>query len=174
MATQSGSAGAHIEPGHAETENVALLRELLVAYDDGFRRVPSRGGGALRSLTRRLMGGHARASVTELERLLHSRSAIDGESEERQQMLRDLEHYRMSLATPLSALTRTIIVAGIALLAQLLGRLPLVPIVTGPERKPALGSLNEAIDVDPGHIAKAISDLLGSPMITICGAVATL
>jgi hypothetical protein len=154
----------------------ALLAELLAGYEKRFGELEAAAPRleAQRTLTRRFLTHRARGSVAELERVLHRTLAVEGTSDAHEAMLRDLEHFRSSLRPSLSTLTRTFVVLGIALVAQVLGRLPLIPIVTGPNRKPALGSLSEAVDVDPGHVAKAISDLLGSPLSTICGAVATL
>lgn len=130
-------------------------------------------GRTQRGLARRFMTAHARASVDELERILHRRVALEP-APVAEAMLADLSHFRASLRPPLPALARTLIVVGIVLIAQLLGRIPSIPIVTGADRTPATGSLSEAVDVDPGHVAKAVSDLLGSPLSTICGALATL
>lgn len=127
-----------------------------------------------RALVGRFLTGHARNTVTALERTLHRQAAVEGDSTLRQPLLDDLEHFRAGLDPGLSTAARTLVGLGVVLVAQLLSRLPAVPIVSGPERKPALGSLNDAVAVDPGHIAKAIADLLGSPLTTICGAVATV
>lgn len=153
-----------------------LLRALLGAYQAQFQEIDNRRFRLQfqRVLTRRFLTDHARGSATELQRVLHGQLAARGESRTREALLRDLQHFTTSLRPALSTFARTLIVLGIALVAQLLGRLPLIPIVSGPDRKPALGSLSDAVDLDPGHVAKALADLLSSPLSTICGAVATL
>ena len=118
-----------------------LLRELLAAYQRAFDEAGARASG-FRSrwgLTHRFLTHHARASTTELQRALHAQMAVGGERSGRESLLNDLDHYGASLRPPLSSFTRTLVVLAIALVAQLLGRLPLIPIVSGPDRKPALG-----------------------------------
>jgi hypothetical protein len=170
MAHESAAAQPPAHDAHG------LLRALLGAYQGQFQEIDNRRFRlqSQRVLTRRFLTDHARGSATELERVLHGQLAAGGESRTREALLRDLEHFTTSLRPALSTFARTLIVLGIALVAQLLGRLPLIPIVSGPDRKPALGSLSDAVDLDPGHVAKAIGDLLTSPLSTICGAVATL
>jgi hypothetical protein len=153
-----------------------LLRSLLAEYTDRFDELSSARIRlqSQRALARRFLAHHARASMAEIERVLLRQQAIGEPSHERDAMLRDLRSFQASLRPPLTTFARTLILLVVLLVAQLLGRLPLIPIVTGPERKPALGSLSEAVDIDPGHVAKAVGDLLGSPVSTILGAVATL
>ena len=151
-----------------------LLRSLLAEYTARFEDVSHIRLRSQRALTRRFLTHHARASVTEFTRVLLRQEATGEPSHERGAMLRDLRSFQDSLRPPLSTFARTLILLVVLLVAQLLGRLPLIPIVEGPDSKPALGSLSEAVDIDPGHVAKAIGDLLGSPPSTILGAVATL
>jgi hypothetical protein len=152
-----------------------LLRALLSAYQARFDELDRRRFRlrSQRTLTGRFLTGHVRETVTTLERVLHRASAVEGGTAARSAMLEDLAHFRSALEPPLSAFTRTLIVVLIAFVAQLLGHLPLIPVASGPESKPALGSLSEAVDMDPGHVARALADLLGSPISTICGAAAT-
>src|SRR4051794_9188611 len=154
----------------------SALRALFAGYADMFDRLAAQDlrFWTRRALTRRFLTGHVRTTVTELECTLHRQAAVDGDSTLRRPLLDDLEHFRAALDPAFSTFARTLIGLAIVLVAQLLGRLPLVPIVSGPARKPALGSLNDAVAVDPGHVAKAIADLLGSPPSTICGALATV
>lgn len=152
----------------------AQLRELLAGYRDALDDHAPRRFAWRRALTRRFLTGRIRRSLDELELTLHADRALGVDPSRCELLLGDLEHFRGALRPPLSPFQRTLIAVAILLVAQLLGRAPLIPIVNGPRRTPATGSLNEALDLNPGHVAKTIADLAGSPVATTLGAIFTL
>jgi hypothetical protein len=110
-----------------------------------------------------------------MKRPLQARLALGRDVENSRDILADIDHFDQALPSPPSVLRRSAIAIAVLVMVEIIARVPLTPIeFRNPKSKLVLAPLTQAFDLNPGHVADAVDQLLHSSVSSLSSLIATL